>query len=231
MQLNPPIFINVEYSQSFVQEYPICSRHKNIVAPYPTVDPDFYSGKLFMPGFPNIKRDKLIFYLGGTLTRHHHNCTSFSLLLSCAAGNHGSCVFVREALTALSRDKSIAIQRGPRKREEGFQSAVFCPIPIGDSPSSKRMYDVLNVSATWCIPCLILILITYMSLLVDFCWLWLCLVWVHPRRPVRRAGVGVLGGHRRAPAALAVLHPAAPECRTEVRSTRAGQAACNCSLR
>jgi hypothetical protein len=71
MQLNPPIFINVEYSQSFVQEYPICSRHKNVVAPYPTVDPDFYSGKLFMPGFPDIKRDKLIFYLGGMLTCHH----------------------------------------------------------------------------------------------------------------------------------------------------------------
>jgi len=46
----------------------------------------------------------------------------------------------------LSHAKSIAIQRGPRKREEGFQSAVFCPIPIGDSPSSKRMYDVVNVS-------------------------------------------------------------------------------------
>lgn len=61
-------------------------------------------------------------------------------------GNHGSCVFVRQALTDLSRDSSIAIQRGPRKREEGFQSAIFCPIPIGDSPSSKRMYDVINVS-------------------------------------------------------------------------------------
>ena len=55
-------------------------------------------------------------------------------------------MFVRDALTALSRDVHYAIQRGPKKREEGFQSAVFCPIPIGDSPSSKRMYDVLNVS-------------------------------------------------------------------------------------
>lgn len=63
-------------------------------------------------------------------------------------GNHGSCVFVRNALTELSRMKQIALQRGPRKREEGFQSAVFCPIPIGDSPSSKRMYDVMNVSFT-----------------------------------------------------------------------------------
>ena len=54
---------------------------------------------------------------------------------------------IRDALTSLSRNKQYAIQRGPKKREEGFQSAVFCPIPIGDSPSSKRMYDVINVSA------------------------------------------------------------------------------------
>lgn len=31
-------------------------------------------------------------------------------------------------------------------REEGFKTAKYCPIPIGDSPSSKRMYDVMHVS-------------------------------------------------------------------------------------
>jgi len=35
------------------------------------------------------------------------------------------------------------------EREHGFLAATFCPIPIGDSPSSKRMYDVLNFG---CIP-------------------------------------------------------------------------------
>ena len=35
------------------------------------------------------------------------------------------------------------------EREHGFLAATFCPIPVGDSPSSKRMYDVLNFG---CIP-------------------------------------------------------------------------------
>lgn len=150
IHLNDPIFLNVEYSHSFTQEYPICATEKNIVMPYPTIDSDFYAGKWFLPGFPNIKRDKLIFYLGGTVLPMELTDLSFfcvdASLSHCTTGNHGSCVFIREALTGLSRDRAIAIQRGPRKREEGFQSATFCPIPIGDSPSSKRMYDVLNVS-------------------------------------------------------------------------------------
>ena len=70
-------------------------------------------------------------------------------------------MFVRDALTELTRHKRIAIQRGPRKREEGFQTAVFCPIPIGDSPSSKRLYDVVNVSffASYCSFCYLLFLV------------------------------------------------------------------------
>ncbi|KAJ1440515.1 exostosin family-domain-containing protein [Ochromonadaceae sp. CCMP2298] len=128
MQLHPPIFLNVEYSLSFVQEYPVCATSKNIVVPYPTIDPDFYSGKLFVKGFPDQPRDKLLFYQGGM---------------------HGSCTHVRQALTEVSRRKELAVQRGARKREEGFQGAVFCPIPVGDSPSSKRMYDVLSYG---CIP-------------------------------------------------------------------------------
>lgn len=35
------------------------------------------------------------------------------------------------------------------EREHGFRAATFCPIPVGDSPSSKRMYDVLHFG---CIP-------------------------------------------------------------------------------
>ena len=76
MQLNAPVFLNVEFSRSFVEEYPVCATEKNVVMPYPTIDPDFYAGKLFMPGHPSsstsgggsgVKRDKLIFYLGGEL--------------------------------------------------------------------------------------------------------------------------------------------------------------------
>ena len=65
IHLNSPIFLNVEYSRSFVEQYPVCATEKNIVMPYPTIDPDFYAGELFQPNFPNVKRNKLLFYLGG----------------------------------------------------------------------------------------------------------------------------------------------------------------------
>lgn len=143
IQLHTPIFLNVEYSLSFVREYPVCATAKNIVMPYPTTDPDFFSGRLYLPHYRQQlldkqsdadksalqPRDKLVFYHGG---------------------NHGSCVFIRSALNEIMRNKQIATQRGDRKREMGFQSAVFCPIPVGDSPGSKRMYDVLNVRSKLC---------------------------------------------------------------------------------
>ena len=63
-------------------------------------------------------------------------------------GYHGSCERVRASLnTLVQNNPQLALQRGDRKREAGFQSAFFCPVPIGDSPSSKRMYDVMNVCA------------------------------------------------------------------------------------
>ena len=67
-------------------------------------------------------------------------------------GNHGECVTVRKALSTIMQNKQIAIQRGDRKREFGFQSSIFCPIPIGDSPSSKRMCDVMHFG---CIPVIV----------------------------------------------------------------------------
>ena len=126
IQLHRPIFLNVEYSHSFIQEYPVCARQKNLIMPYPTIDPDLYSGKLLKP--PEIKRDKLLYYHGGM---------------------HGTCVNVREALAALQRDHTISANFGGRKREQGYRQARFCPVPIGDSPSSKRMYDVMHYG---CIP-------------------------------------------------------------------------------
>lgn len=79
IQLNAPIFISVELSKTFIEEYPFCSTKKNIIMPYPLIDPDFYSTKLLNPG---LRRDKLVFYLGG---------------------DHGSCVPVRNALNEISR--------------------------------------------------------------------------------------------------------------------------------
>ena len=98
IHLNNPIFINVEYSRLFVKEYPVCATEKNIVMPYPNTDPDMISGKL-MNEPVRITRNKLIYYQGGS---------------------HGSCVDIRTALNELMRDKNIAPQAGPKKREMGF---------------------------------------------------------------------------------------------------------------
>jgi hypothetical protein len=46
IQLTPPVFLNVEFSRSFVKEYPVCATEKNVVMPYPTTDPDLINGKL-----------------------------------------------------------------------------------------------------------------------------------------------------------------------------------------
>lgn len=128
IQLNSPIFINVEYSRSFVKEYPICAKVKNIVAPYPNTDPLLYSGSIpsmFTNDTGSYIRDKLLFYQGG---------------------HHGSCEPIRTALSNIMKSNSKYAQaRGEKKREIGFLTAKYCPIPIGDSPSSKRMYDAIHV--------------------------------------------------------------------------------------
>lgn len=129
--LYPPIFVGVEYSLSFVSEYPVCSTQKNIVVPYPTTDPDLFNGKLIDS---SVQRTALIYYAGGV---------------------HGDCVEVRKAMKFLMVNSSKLPGVVPRvkssqaDREHGFLAAKFCPIPVGDSPSSKRMYDVLNFG---CIP-------------------------------------------------------------------------------
>jgi len=129
--LHTPIFLNVEYSLSFVKEYPICGNQKNIVMPYPTTDYDLFSGKLYADP---IERSSLLYYAGGM---------------------HGDCVEVRRAMKFLMLNSSSIpgivphIKTIQAEREHGFRAATYCPIPIGDSPSSKRMYDVMNFG---CIP-------------------------------------------------------------------------------
>lgn len=126
-QLAPPLFLSVELSRSFLQEYPACAS-KNLVLPYAGTDANYFLGRYTSSRIP---RSKLLFYQGGM---------------------HGSCIFVRLALNALCKGSEHAVQRGDRKREEGFQMATFCPIPVGDSPSCKRMYDAVNLG---CIPVLL----------------------------------------------------------------------------
>lgn len=129
--LHPPIFLHLEYSKQFVLEYPVCAVRKNIMMPYPTTDPDLFNGKLVRPGTP---RNFLIYYAGGL---------------------HGECMEVRQALrTVLTNSSRLPnvvpkVRSSQEQRELGFLQAKYCPIPIGDSPSSKRMYDVLNFG---CVP-------------------------------------------------------------------------------
>jgi hypothetical protein len=116
---------------SFVKEYPICSNQKNIVLPYPTTDPDLFNGKLHADV---INRTAVLYYAGGM---------------------HGDCVGVRRAMKFMVLNSSSLpgilpdVKAVQAEREHGFRAATFCPIPVGDSPSSKRMYDVMNFG---CIP-------------------------------------------------------------------------------
>lgn len=130
--LHRPIYLAVEYSIQFTKEYPICGTQKNIVVPYPTTDPDLFNGKLLQY---SAKREFLLYYAGGL---------------------HGDCIETRRAMMLLMRNSTRLnkvipnkVRAGQVEREHGFLASVFCPIPIGDSPSSKRMYDVLNFG---CIP-------------------------------------------------------------------------------
>ena len=133
--LHTPIFLNVEYSITFVKEYPICAAQKNIVLPYPTTDPDLFNGKLHAA---TVNRSSLLYYAGGL---------------------HGECMEIRRAMrqimiNASKIDSDIAphVRANMNEREHGFRAATYCPVPVGDSPSSKRMYDVMHFG---CIPVVI----------------------------------------------------------------------------
>ena len=231
--LHAPIFLGVEYSKSFINEYPICSMKKNIVVPYPVTDPKVYNGYYFnhysvikshtnkydVYQHHNISYEKNK-YIKANITR--------SALLFYSGGMHGECVHVRRALkeimnnasgvastaavrstkTKTSANKHSKPKRHSKKqkqkpnqrnllsknndrdviyrhyhinivtptptssiqqirhgnkiqsissssqsqsytREYHFLNSIFCAIPIGDSPSSKRMYDVMNYG---CVP-------------------------------------------------------------------------------
>jgi hypothetical protein len=81
--------------------------------------------------------------------------TNRSALLFYSGGLHGDCMEVRQGLHQLVKNSSKlegvlpSMNMNMDKRETGFTASTFCPIPVGDSPSSKRMYDVMNFG---CIP-------------------------------------------------------------------------------
>jgi hypothetical protein len=148
MHLYPPIFLGLEYSKAFIDEYPVCSAEKNIVMPYPTTDPDLYNGKLYATAAASAPTTT-------TSSSSVAEVVKRSYLFYYAGGLHGDCIEVRKAMQRIMQNSSSIpnlvphIPPGQAKREYGFLSSIFCPIPVGDSPSSKRMYDVLNFG---CIP-------------------------------------------------------------------------------
>ena len=158
IQLSTPIFLSVEYSSEFIREYPFCSIRKNIVMPYPTTDPELFNGKLLkMPlkssGQQFLRQNSKIENENKSIIINYKERRQY--LLYYAGGLHGDCIEVRKAMKQLmnncSRLANIIppVRSNQEEREEGFLSSTFCPVPIGDSPSSKRMYDVLNFG---CIP-------------------------------------------------------------------------------
>ena len=125
--LATPIFLNIEYSLSFLLEYPICATRQNIVMPYPSIDHKLINKqtvRLIHPD-PADRKKHLVFYRGG---------------------NHGECMAIRGALNEIMKQSDF---KPSIPRAKGYLSATFCPVPVGDSPSSKRMYDAMNLG---CIP-------------------------------------------------------------------------------
>ena len=117
IQLNFPIFVSIEYSKSFTEEYPICSKLKNILVPYPKHDMELFSDQASFEANFVSSRPHLLFYKGGAQSQ---------------------CIHLKKALSRLINTN--------RSEEEGYTSSVFCPVPFGDTPSSRKMYEILNVS-------------------------------------------------------------------------------------
>lgn len=92
--------------------------------PYPSVDPNVYNHHLGPK--EGQQRSELLFYRGG---------------------NHGECMSIRRALADIM--KAMTPHSIGLRHALGYQNALYCPVPVGDSPSSKRMYDAMNMG---CVP-------------------------------------------------------------------------------
>jgi hypothetical protein len=120
IQLTTPIFLSLEYSTTFVDEYPVCSVRKNIVMPYPTTyvtyiacslkfvltifllrylyrDPELFNGKLLE--LPQKLRGRAAAAAAEHKSGRQH-------LLYYAGGLHGDCIQVRQAMKQLMRNCS-----------------------------------------------------------------------------------------------------------------------------
>lgn len=160
-QLAPPIAVSVELSTTFVGMYPHCAR-KNILMPYPNTDGRWFNSQVDLAVQNNnaIAPDVLPAMLEAE--RNLSQPVDQQRLLEWRkrpkplaqyyrAGAHGTCTTLRRALnTDLACTESGKwISRQKMNYSFGYRQATFCPCPGGDSPSAKRMFDVLHGG---CIP-------------------------------------------------------------------------------
>jgi hypothetical protein len=148
IQLHTPIFIHLEYSKAFIKEYPICSSYKNILVPYPSIDPKIINGNIYSITNSNINNKINHYNMNNNISiLSNHTLLHREILMYYIGGNHGECMEVRKHLNHIMKYTQIKIPMN--HRQKGYLKSIFCPVPVGDSPSSKRMYDALVLG---CIP-------------------------------------------------------------------------------
>ncbi len=164
--LSPPIILSTEVSASFVNMYPKCSS-KNILAPYPELDADWYNGQFDIEA--NMRRDQfevlqkaayLQFEKGAFAVKSSGELSNTTAAKPVAqffskayirGGAYGPC---RNVLLGMHADykctrSAKALKRTLRSTQFGMRLSTFCPCPGGYSASAKRIFDAVN---SGCIP-------------------------------------------------------------------------------
>lgn len=161
--LTPPIIVSVEVSTSFVKKYPKCSA-KNIVVPYPNPDGNWFNGafdKEAISAWKNLTEAKAFLQAENetiTIASSIQINDHFDLFQPrpvaqyYSAGNHGTCTYLRKSMSNdfhCTASSDVLNKKGKVPYHFGMRVSTFCPAPGGDSPSAKRMFDVVN---SGCIP-------------------------------------------------------------------------------
>lgn len=114
-QLTPPIVFSVELSTSFVQQYPKCAR-KNILLPYPNTNGGWFNQE-------------------ATTTTTHRTISQYY-----AAGNHGTCTQLRQAMQndyrSCSPSYRLLQEQNAMPNAIGMRKSIFCPCPVRQSSRS-----------------------------------------------------------------------------------------------
>ncbi|OHT15558.1 Exostosin family protein [Tritrichomonas foetus] len=119
---------------------------------YPLLMPRFtllpYSSLNKLSIHRNFNRNALLFYIGSTLlsTFNEFSCEMRTEILEYASKLNFSQIFVKE------RGKNPDDLTNGFAIERMMHESQFCLVPLGDSPSSKRIYDSFNAL---CIPIII----------------------------------------------------------------------------